>query len=242
MQTMQTMQISQIYLCNDAEVLPPILSHFSKTVEDAFPEDSHVVYYKNSMRQFIDDHFDQEILSAYDSVRPYSYKSNLGRLCLLYVLGGWYFDIGVRAINHVKLAPDISFFAFRDGSPYARVTWTCMDAILFSKKHNPLLKNAIEKIVWNCKNRYYGITPLCPTGPSLLGSVLAAYGGQEDFIYGDILELTPSRVQKNRAFVLPDGTILAWLKPTQGGDLKSLRGEGVNNYNELWNSRAVYVD
>jgi len=76
----------------------------------------------------------------------------------------------------------------------------------------------------------------------LLGKALAANGSQADFIYGDYLELTPTHGQKNRAFVLPDGTIMAWSKPAGGGDLTGLGAKGVNNYNELWQARKVYGD
>jgi hypothetical protein len=65
-------------------------------------------------------------------------------------------------------------------------------------------------------------------------------GSQADFVYGDYLELTPTHQQKNRAFVLPDGTILAWSKPSEGGDLTGLGARGVNNYNELWHARRIY--
>jgi hypothetical protein len=74
----------------------------------------------------------------------------------------------------------------------------------------------------------------------ILGKALACNGSQSDFIYGDYLELTPTHGQKNRAFVLPDGTIMAWSKPAGGGDLTGLGAKGVNNYNELWQARKVY--
>jgi hypothetical protein len=67
------------------------------------------------------------------------------------------------------------------------------------------------------------------------------HGGQSDFVYGDYLELTPTHEQKNRAFVLPDGTIMAWSKPSGGGDLTGVGAKGVNNYNELWAARNVYA-
>jgi hypothetical protein len=54
------------------------------------------------------------------------------------------------------------------------------------------------------------------------------------------LELTPTHEQKNRAFILPDGTIMAWSKPSGGGDLTGVGAKGVNNYNELWHARSVY--
>ena len=70
---------------------------------------------------------------------------------------------------------------------------------------------------------------------------MAIHGGQPDFVFGDYLELTPTHEKKNRGFILPDGTIMAWSKPCGGGDLTGVGGKGVNNYNELWASRRVYA-
>jgi hypothetical protein len=60
-------------------------------------------------------------------------------------------------------------------------------------------------------------------------------------IFGDAIELTPNHVNKNKALVLPDGTIFALKKPAMGGDLSALGATGVNNYNELWYKKDLYV-
>ena len=59
-------------------------------------------------------------------------------------------------------------------------------------------------------------------------------------MWGDVLELTPSPVNQNKAWVMPDGVILAWNKPALGGDIASLGQKGKNNYNDYWNARNVY--
>jgi hypothetical protein len=99
---------------------------------------------------------------------------------------------------------------------------------------------AIEQVVDNVKNQYYGITPLSNTATPVLGQALAKHGEQARFIYGDFLQLTPTHQKQNTAFVLPDGTIFAWGKTAGGGDLSSLGAKGINNYNELWQQRALY--
>ena len=144
-------------------------------------------------------------------------------------------------VNPVDVGERIDFLAFRDIQRFSFTSWACATTVLYSKPDNTALQFAIEMIVNNCKNKYYGITPLCPTGPSLLGAALAANGGEINFVYGDYLELTPTHEQKNRAFVLPDGTIMAWSKPSGGGDLTGIGAKGVNNYNELWAAKQVYA-
>jgi mannosyltransferase OCH1-like enzyme len=235
------MEISQIYLSDsEDQQLSPFLQHATSTVKNAFPSDNHIIYNKESLRAFIVDNYDSYVVRAYDSLRPYSYKADLGRFCLLNKLGGWYFDIAVRVVNPVQIGDRIEWLAFRDIQRFSYTSWACATTVLYSKPNNIALTTAIEMIAYNCQEQYYGITPLCPTGPTLLGAALATNGGNANFVYGDYMELTPTHEQRNRAFVLPDGTIMAWSKPSGGGDLTGVGAKGVNNYNELWAARAVY--
>jgi len=234
------MEISQIYLSDESDELSPFLQHATGTVKNAFPDANHTIYTKETLRQFIADNYEERILHAYDQLRPYSYKADLGRFCLLNKLGGWYMDIAVRAVNPVEVGPRIKFLAFRDIQRFSYTSWACATTVLYSQPDNTAMQIAIDMIATNCTEKYYGITPLCPTGPTLLGKALAVNGSQSDFIYGDYLELTPTHEQKNRAFVLPDGTIMAWSKPSGGGDLSGLGAKGVNNYNEMWAAKQIY--
>jgi mannosyltransferase OCH1-like enzyme len=235
------MEISQIFLSDTSNQLSPFLEFATGTVKDAFPKANHTIYNKETLRQFIADNYDEEVLWAYDTLKPYSYKADLGRFCLLNKLGGWYMDIAVRMVNSVDVGERIKWLAFRDIQRFSFTSWACATTVLYSQPDNPALTTAINLIVQNCHEKYYGITPLCPTGPTLLGRALAINGSQSDFIYGDYLELTPTYEQKNRAFVLPNGTIMAWSKPSGGGDLTGVGAKGVNNYNELWQARDVYA-
>lgn len=238
---MITMNISQIFISDTDDELSPFLQYATNTVKAAFPTANHTIYTKDSLRQFIADNYDTDVLWAYDCLQPYSYKADLGRFCLLNKLGGWYFDIAVRMEYPVEIGDRIKFLAFRDIQRFSFTSWACATTVLYSQMDNPALVTAIQLIVKNCHEQYYGITPLCPTGPTLLGQALAINGPNADFIYGDFLELTPLHEQKNKAFVLPDGTIMAWHKPSNGGDLSGLGAQGVNNYNDLWQRREVYA-
>ena len=236
------MEISQIFLSDDKDAqLSPFLEMATGSVKTAFSEANHTIYNNETLRQFIDDNYAAAVVRAYDSLVPYSYKADLGRFCLLNALGGWYFDIAVRVVNPVDVGERIEFLAFRDIQRFSYTTWACATTVLYSRPGNVVLETAIDMIVDNCEEQYYGITPLCPTGPTLLGAALASNGGSLNHVFGDYLELTPTYEQKNRAFVLPNGTIMAWSKPSGGGDLTQLGAKGTNNYNELWQERKVYA-
>lgn len=236
------MQVSQIFLTdNGGNEVPEMLQLLNSTVQNGFPDCSYKRFNNQELREFIADHFDDGVVRAYDKLRSYSNKADLGRYCLLYAIGGWYFDMGIRLHTPVELADYIDFLAFREIQKFTGTCWACMTAVLFSKPKNPALLNAIEQIVSNVNTNYYGLTPLSPTATPVLGRALAQCGERFGFVYGDFLQLTPTHQKQNTAFVLPDGTILAWGKTAGGGDLSSLGAKGTNNYNELWQQRALYA-
>ena len=186
------MNISQIFISDTDDELSPFLQYATNTVKAAFPTANHAIYTKDSLRQFIADNYDTDVLWAYDCLQPYSYKADLGRFCLLNKLGGWYFDIAVRMEHPVEIGDRIKFLAFRDIQRFSFTSWACATTVLYSQVANDALATAIDLIVQNCQEQYYGITPLCPTGPTLLGRALAMNGADLDFTYGDYLELTPA--------------------------------------------------
>jgi mannosyltransferase OCH1-like enzyme len=236
------MNIAQIFLSDDGtQEWPPFLKAAIGTIDQHYPEANHAIYTQETLRRFIADMYDDDVLWAYDCLQPYSYKADLGRYCLLNTLGGWYIDITMRIANRVEWDNETDLVAFRDLQRHSLTSWACATAILYSKPDSTVMQTAINLIVDNCRRKFYGITPLCPTGPSLFGRALAMAGSNNSVVYGDHLELTPTHAHKNRAFVLPDGTILGWTKPCEGGDLETIGATGVNNYNVLWRNRAIYA-
>lgn len=236
-----TTTVSQIFLTDgDSCDLPLRLQKSVESTRRAFPQCRHTVYDSRSLRAFIADHYPVAVLETFDALRPYAYKSDLGRLCLLNTLGGWYVDIGVTMQAGIDIGTNFDMLAFRDGPSYFPTCWACTNAVCFSRPNNEVLQTAIEMIVVNRRENYYGISPLCPTGPHLFGKALAINGGNLRHLYGDYLALTPTYRQKNMAFVLPDGMILAWGKRAGPGDLSALGVRGGNNYIEMWNDRQIY--
>ncbi len=236
------MQISQIYISDKKTELSPYLRGCVETVKAYFPQLPHVLYDEDTLRQFLMDRFDSEVVAAYDKLNPYSYKADLGRYCLLYALGGWYFDIAVRIFTRISIPENIETLAFRD-FPFSGTSWSVSAGIIYSKSENPVLQTAIRKVVQNCRNEYYGLNALCPTGPVVLGEAFAAHEASANRIFGDLQFLTPNHTNKNPAFVLPSGAILAFAKPDsgiQGGNLNIYGATGTNDYNEIYRSRKVY--
>ena len=131
------------------------------------PKFNHHLYDDNDCREFIKNHFKPDVLHAFDNLIPGAYKADLWRLCILFIKGGIYMDIKLICINGFKLIEltEKNHFAI-DRPPN-----TIFNSIMVSQAGNIFLFKAIRKIVENVQNKYYGPTPLSPTGPNLLHNV-----------------------------------------------------------------------
>lgn len=235
------MQITQIFLTNNNSELPLFLKEATQTIANCFPELEHKIYRNKDVEQFLEEHYGKDVINAYHKVKPYSYKCDLARYCITNVVGGWYFDISLRCLTGINLPTDCKLLAFRDINRYTHVSWACDGAAFYTPPDNEILDEAIFQIVRNIEDEYYGLTPLCPTGPTAWGKAIAVSNIDNKVIFGDSVELTPNHPHKNKALVLPDGMIFAMKKPSHGGDLATLGATGVNNYNDLWYTKDLYV-
>jgi len=234
------MQVSQIYLSDTDGALPPYIGGCVQAVRGFFPDFEHVLYNMQSAREFLNKEFGKEVLVAFDKLNPYAYKADLLRYCLLYHAGGWYFDVACRPVVPISVADAVESIAFRDKPIHSGTSWACQNAVIYSRPNSTVFARAVELVLENCKNNYYGINPICPTGPAVLGRAFALEGESEVRIFGEYMFLTPMHHNRNAAFVLPDGVILAMGKTADGGDLTSLGASGVNNYHDFYDSRSVY--
>lgn len=236
------MHVSQILISDDATApLSPFLTLATNSVRSAFPGATYRLYSGDTLRDFISSYFDREVVATYDRLLPYSYKADLGRYCLLYTLGGWYFDISIRVALRMNDLGAIETVVFRDKQRFGHSTFACSTSVIYSRKGNPVFEEAIRLVVFHCKTGYYGATPLCPTGPNVFGRALAKFGASSTTLIGDLMDLTPQHPTQNAAFVLPDGQIFAYRKPNRPGDLTELGAVRTNNYLELYKARQIYA-
>jgi Glycosyltransferase sugar-binding region containing DXD motif len=234
--------ISQIYLSDNNSAMGRQLERNSLSIRELIQEAKYRLYGDGEIKELIRNKFPPGVLAAYEALTPYAYKADLARYCILHEEGGWYFDIGMRSAGmQIQQVPsEVSLLAFRDINRYTLTSYACDNCIINSKPKGPAVAKAIELVVENVEQEYHGLTPLCPTGPNLWGRAIAMTGVDKSVIFGDSIELTSLHNNKNKAMVLPNGTILAYKKRSSGGDLLSLGAAGTNNYNELWHNRRVY--
>ena len=234
--------LSHVYLSSDGQSMGERLEENVAAARHCFPGCRQVVYRFEDCRDFLRDAFPSEVLNAFDSLIPFAYKADLVRYCLLYVFGGWYIDVGLRCVGREIVMPaHVDFLAFRDRHPSTKSSYACANGAIFGKKGHPAFVKAIELVVQNVNRRYRGVSPLCPTGPNLWGRAIAMTELSPSSLFGDFVELTPAMPFKNKAMLMPDGSLLAHNKVAEGGDLASLGALGTNNYAKLWYAGEVYA-
>ena len=149
--------------------LPPKMRQQVEILKQQNPKFEHYLFDDNDCREFIKEHFDIDVLNAYDNLIPGAYKADLWRLCVLYINGGIYMDIKMRCVNGFKLIELTERNHFvRDRTSQLSI----YNAFIACEKNHPFLLLGINKIVTNVKNKYYGTGPLWSTGPEMLGGLI----------------------------------------------------------------------
>jgi hypothetical protein len=202
------------------------------------PDIPHRLFRGPELRQFIKDNFDQDVLSAYDKFVPNAYKADLGRYCLLYAMGGIYFDLSIHF--HEALPIDTERVTlFRDLFQIA--TYECYNGIMYVPKGHELLSLAIKACVLNAREEYYGPTSLCPTGPVLFGRSVAIACPVESLNVGEAVMSSTGKPYESFSFSHPESKNgLVASRRKRGAGLGALGVSGSNVYPTLWKSRSVY--
>lgn len=208
---------------------------FKKTIADN--PGLKIQYYSNTDRiKFINKHFDKDVVQAYNSLNPGAYRADLFRLCILYINGGIYGDLTqtylVPIKNIVNLEKD-TLVLVRDYINENQTTNGIYQSFLIAEKGNLFLKKAIEQIVLNVKNKYYGINSLDPTGPYLCRRVFQNYSGA----YKLELELNPFDYKSIRNIRTGERVIITKL-PNHD---QLINKNKQTDYHQMWLNKNIYT-
>ena len=243
--------ISQIFISDRNEPVPKLFEESVSTVKKNLIHTNHRIYIKEDLEKIIYENFPEEVFKSFKKLNPYSYKKDLAVYCLGYLFGGWFIDISIK----IKLCFDIGqlteidFLSFRDygqGALHPRsLNYPLTSGLFYTKPNSKIMSKAIDLIVENCKNEFYGSTSSCPTGPSILGRAHSNFGTKRNQLIGFFLPLTPDFEQKNRSFILPSGHIFAsnkdsWFSSAKAGDLKEFGAKGTNNHLTMYSEKNIY--
>ncbi len=211
--------------------LQPKMKEAVDNIKKNNPKFEHHLFDDNDCRIFIKQNFSNEVLKAYDSLIPGAYKADLWRYCVLYIHGGIYMDIKFKCVNGFKLIELTEQNHFvKDRQPPLSI----YNALLACQKNHPFLLMAINKIVENVENKFYGANPLYPTGPQMLGSIILKKKikiniDMYHYINGGYI------IYKNRFII---STEYPEYNLERSKTYKSLN---TKRYDLLWNDKKIYL-
>jgi mannosyltransferase OCH1-like enzyme len=193
------------------------------------PRFNYRLYDDDDCYEFIKNNFSENILHAYNKLKPGAYKADLWRYCILYKYGGIYLDIKYVPLNN-----------FRFINLTEKEHWVLdinkqniYNALIVSLPENSILMKAINQIVENVKNNYYGNSPLDPTGPGLLSRYFTEKEKKQinmrhDIILSDL---------NNRVIYFNNYIILK----SYNNNIKEKQiFQKVKYYAELWHEKKIY--
>jgi len=136
------------------------------------PEFDYYLYSDEESAKYIEENYPDDVLSAFNTLKPGAFKSDLWRYCILYLKGGVYLDIKFTTIEPLKttIARTPTVFV-KDIWPYE--PYECFyNGVMISPPNNSVFKECIAEIVDSCKMKLYKTNVLDVTGPCLLGRKL----------------------------------------------------------------------
>tara|TARA_Y100000817_G_scaffold264537_1_gene219993 strand:+ start:3368 stop:4213 length:846 start_codon:yes stop_codon:yes gene_type:complete len=208
---------------------------FSETVK--LNPDFRVKYYSDKdSRDFIKNNFDNQILTAYDKLIPGAYKADLFRYCILYMNGGIYSDLTQRFTipfnefidlenDNLYLVKDIDHYKINGGG----LSKGIQISFIATQPGNDIFLKAIDKVVENVNDKYYGDNPLHPTGPSLFYNILKDYKGKYKM---ELRETGQNKIVNDKSETI----IISKINNHQSVILKNK-----DHYTVLWRNRKVYM-
>lgn len=231
----------------DQDPLPPSLENAANSAQDAFSNHRYQLFNLTTARNFIASHFEDKVVKAFDTLKPYAYKSDLARYCILHTLGGWYVDIALKLLNPIRAGVEVDLIAFADRGCPSCAPWAIQNGLFYAKPQSPTLAKAIKAICDNVENRHYGQSPLDPTGPNCFGRVISEHAKTMTCIFGEFRPLTPGLSFTNLMYLSSSGYLIAqhktsWAPGLEGGDFSKLGAKGTNNYKQLWERKDIYLE
>jgi hypothetical protein len=190
------------------------------------------IYSGDDCVNYIKEYYDEETLKVYTTIKPYAYQSDLMRHLILYREGGWYSDIRQICLNPIETlnALNKEYYTSIDCPP----NQMCMyNAFIGSIPKHDISKKMINLVLWNVKQRHYGIDCLYPTGPGAYMNASVDYirSYPERCLIG---QHTSGTIEFGRH----QRFIQCKYNNAKGGDNSDIKGG--NDYGEMWRNRDVY--
>ncbi len=236
------MRIFQILISDgpvpESRFSPDLIRNIA-SLKATYPDAQYDRFEDDDIRQFLLEEYPQEVLKAYEALTAFAFKADLARLCLLYTHGGVYSDLSYLHLRPMALAKGKDMLVFRDiaGHP----SWATSNGVICARSGAPQLARAIDRIVAHHKARYYGLHPLDPTGPFMLGRVLCEGEDWQQVAFGDSRSLSIDQGGRNQiAKIMPGGEIVAMRNKDRDCCIDEMVKGHSNHYVKIWESGRMW--
>lgn len=211
----------------------------------------HTLWLNDQISEFLASNFDKDVLDAYHSIKPLAFKADLARYCILYIYGGWYFDLFVdvkdpRILNNFDESTNFIFFREVPVPPFGTI-YAAVNTLFWVKAGgSPILENVINSCVDNIKSRSYNNHPFDVTGPMVFGREIAKYQLQNDdtrLLVGDCQIVSGKPTHVFNSIDLDDPVVFSDKRAIRD-DVSFAVPTGYelhpNNYYSMWMDRNIY--
>lgn len=240
--TKKPQRLFQILITEPSSEALRMTDAFERNVESlksTYPDAEYRRYGNEELLDFLSDHFPEPVLQAYRALTPYAFKADLARYCLLFIHGGLYSDLSYLHLRPIPIDDQCELVVFRDIPGH--VSWATSNAIIYAAPNSAVLERAIARVIEHSRTGYYGHFPLEPTGPYMLGRVLAETDNWTGIRFGDSQSLnTDNTGRRNIVKVMPTGEVVAIRNKTKDGRITDMVVSGGNDYIHLWKERRIW--
>jgi mannosyltransferase OCH1-like enzyme len=217
-----------IYQTWHTKNLPPKMFETINLIKNLNPRFNYQLFDDNDCREFIKNNFEPNVLHAFNSLIPGAYKADLWRYCVLYKNGGIYLDIKYRPLNN-----------FRFITMTEKEHWVLdsdkngvYNALMICKPGNEILLKAINKIIENVKNKYYGNNALQPTGPQLLATFFSINEKNKFDMKHSFYGSHENRFIHFKSYLI--------FKSYSGYLNEHSNNKKISHYHDLWINKSIY--
>lgn len=220
----------KIYQTWTTKDLPLKMKERVELLKSQNPRFEHHLFDDNDCREFIRIYFRPDVLDAYDRLIPGAYKADLWRYCVLFINGGIYLDIKLVCSNGFKLIELTEKEHFVKDRP---LPLSIHNALMVCKSGNPFLFKCIRTIVNNVNNKFYGSSPLDPTGPVLLGNIILRNKLK--------LNIDITHYEDGGYLIHKNRFIISTEYNEYNSEIKQMNEKKkLKKYGEMWNEKKIY--
>lgn len=203
------------------------MQKYSDRLQQENPDYEYTIYNSESAREFIREHFDVEVLHAFDSLVPFSFKADLFRYCVMYIHGGIYLDMKFESVNGFRFSDIIDkemYVLDIDGN-------SIYNAFLICKPHSKVMFKCIFQVVKHVREKDYTDCDLSITGPGMIRYMVPNEMKLESNLKHECMNYN-KYILKNGIPILKN--YHRYYDDTPKG--------GQKNYLDYWKNREIYLD